>query len=89
MTSNESARGYSVTGRYVHLTIQGTEYRVYFEEAGAGIPILRRRAIALRISREKHHSLGGPPIDRCAHDGGAIKRELFVCRAKCLICRMN
>jgi pimeloyl-ACP methyl ester carboxylesterase len=29
-----------VTGRYVHLTLQGRAHRVYFEEAGAGIPLL-------------------------------------------------
>lgn len=34
------ARFDSGIGRYVYLTIDGIEYRVYFEEAGAGIPIL-------------------------------------------------
>ena len=29
-----------ITGRYVHLTVQGVEYRVYFEEAGEGTPVL-------------------------------------------------
>jgi pimeloyl-ACP methyl ester carboxylesterase len=29
-----------ITGRYVHLTVQGVEYRVYFEEAGKGTPVL-------------------------------------------------
>jgi pimeloyl-ACP methyl ester carboxylesterase len=27
-------------GRFVYLTVQGVEYRVYFEEAGKGIPLL-------------------------------------------------
>jgi pimeloyl-ACP methyl ester carboxylesterase len=27
-------------GRYVHVDIDGTDYRIYFEEAGAGIPLL-------------------------------------------------
>ena len=27
-------------GRYVHLDIDGLDYRVYFEEAGEGIPLL-------------------------------------------------
>jgi pimeloyl-ACP methyl ester carboxylesterase len=27
-------------GRYIHLTIDGLDYRVYFEEAGTGIPLL-------------------------------------------------
>jgi pimeloyl-ACP methyl ester carboxylesterase len=29
-----------VTGRYVYLTLEGVEYRVYFEEAGHGIPLI-------------------------------------------------
>ena len=29
-----------ITGRYVHLAVQGVEYRVYFEEAGKGTPVL-------------------------------------------------
>ena len=34
------ARFDAATGRYVHLTIDGMQYRIYFEEAGAGIPLL-------------------------------------------------
>src|SRR3977135_3700347 len=30
----------TTTGRYVYLEIQGIEYRVYFEEAGQGIPLV-------------------------------------------------
>lgn len=29
-----------IVGRYLYLTVDGVEYRVYFEEAGAGIPLL-------------------------------------------------
>ncbi|MBM4297762.1 MAG: alpha/beta hydrolase, partial [Deltaproteobacteria bacterium] len=29
-----------ITGRYVYLNIEGVEYRVYFEEAGSGIPLI-------------------------------------------------
>ncbi len=29
-----------ITGRYLHLEIEGREHRVYFEEAGQGIPLL-------------------------------------------------
>src|ERR1700739_1332393 len=29
-----------IIGRYVYLTLQGREHRVYFEEAGAGVPLL-------------------------------------------------
>ena len=34
------ARFDSATGRYIYVTVQGIEYRVYFEEAGEGIPLL-------------------------------------------------
>jgi pimeloyl-ACP methyl ester carboxylesterase len=34
------ARFEAAIGRYIYLTIEGVEYRVYFEEAGAGIPLL-------------------------------------------------
>jgi len=34
------ARFDTATGRYVHLPIDGHDYRVYFEESGAGIPLL-------------------------------------------------
>jgi pimeloyl-ACP methyl ester carboxylesterase len=34
------ARFDAAVGRYVHLGIDGVDYRVYFEEAGAGIPLL-------------------------------------------------
>lgn len=34
------ARFDTAAGKYIYLTIDGVEYRVYFEEAGRGIPIL-------------------------------------------------
>lgn len=34
------ARFEAATGRYVWLEVQGVEYRVYFEEAGRGIPLI-------------------------------------------------
>ena len=30
----------AATGRYVHLDLEGVDHRVYFEEAGSGIPLL-------------------------------------------------
>ena len=30
----------AAVGRYVHLELDGVEYRVYFEETGAGVPVL-------------------------------------------------
>ena len=29
-----------IVGRYMHLTLNGQEHRVYFEEAGTGVPLL-------------------------------------------------
>ena len=29
-----------IKGQYIYLTVDGTEYRVYYEEAGSGIPLL-------------------------------------------------
>lgn len=34
------ARFANLTGRYVYLAVDGVEYRVYFEESGAGVPLL-------------------------------------------------
>jgi pimeloyl-ACP methyl ester carboxylesterase len=34
------ARFAGITGRYVYLTVDGVEYRVYFEEAGRGVPLI-------------------------------------------------
>ena len=30
----------SAVGRYIYIEVDGVEYRIYFEEAGAGIPML-------------------------------------------------
>jgi pimeloyl-ACP methyl ester carboxylesterase len=35
-----SSRRDPITGGYVYITVEGIEYRVYFEEAGSGIPLL-------------------------------------------------
>ena len=29
-----------ITGRYVYLTVEEIEYRVFYEEAGSGIPLI-------------------------------------------------
>jgi pimeloyl-ACP methyl ester carboxylesterase len=34
----------AAVGRYIHLTIQGIEYRVFYEESGKGIPIICQHA---------------------------------------------
>jgi len=30
----------AIVGRYIHLTIEDVDYRVYFEESGSGIPLI-------------------------------------------------
>lgn len=50
-------------GRYVHLTIEGTRYRVYFEEAGTGIPVLMQHT-AGGDSRQWRHLLADPQLRR-------------------------
>jgi len=33
-----------IAGKYIYLTVQGIEYRIYMEEAGKGIPIICQHA---------------------------------------------
>jgi pimeloyl-ACP methyl ester carboxylesterase len=40
MTTNATPRFDAAIGRYVYLTIDGVEYRTYFESNGTGIPLL-------------------------------------------------
>jgi len=50
-----------IVGRYIHLTIQGVEYRVYYEECGSGIPILCQHGGA-GDGLEWRHMLNDPEI---------------------------
>jgi pimeloyl-ACP methyl ester carboxylesterase len=65
------ARFADVTGRYLYLTVEGTEYRVYFEEAGAGIPMILQHT-ASADGRQWRHLLEDREITRSfrliAHD---------------------
>ena len=42
------ARFDTATGRYIFLTIDNVEYRVYFEENGSGIPVLMQHTAGLK-----------------------------------------
>ena len=53
----------AVTGRYLHLNIGGREHRVYFEEAGTGIPLLCLHT-AGADGRQYRHLLNDPDITR-------------------------
>jgi pimeloyl-ACP methyl ester carboxylesterase len=44
----------SPIGRYIHVDIGGLDYRVYFEEAGAGIPLLLQHTAGSHGSQWRH-----------------------------------
>lgn len=43
-----------ISGRYIHLEIEGRPYRIYFEEAGAGIPLLCLHTAGAHSSQYRH-----------------------------------
>lgn len=55
------ARYSDITGRYVYLDVEGHEYRVYFEEAGQGIPLVCQHT-AGSDGRQYRHLLEDPDI---------------------------
>jgi pimeloyl-ACP methyl ester carboxylesterase len=57
------ARCDAVVGRYIYLSIDGTEYRVYVEETGTGIPLpLQHTAGA--AGRQWRHLLEDPDLQQ-------------------------
>ncbi|MGN6403252.1 alpha/beta fold hydrolase [Sinomonas sp.] len=50
-----------ITGHYVYLTVEGTEYRVYYEEAGQGIPLIVGHT-AGSDGRQYRHLLNDPEV---------------------------
>lgn len=48
------ARFDSPVGRYVHLDLDGLDHRVYFEEAGAGIPLLLQHTAGAHGAQWRH-----------------------------------
>jgi pimeloyl-ACP methyl ester carboxylesterase len=44
----------SPVGRYVHLEIEGQDHRIYFEEAGSGIPLLLQHTAGCHGSQWRH-----------------------------------
>jgi len=53
----------AITGRYVYVTVQGVEYRVYFEEAGEGMPVLCQHT-AGSDGRQWRHLLEDPELTK-------------------------
>lgn len=60
-----------IVGRYAYVTVAGVEYRVYFEEAGTGIPVLFQHT-AGTDGRQWRHLLESPDLTKrfrfIAHD---------------------
>jgi pimeloyl-ACP methyl ester carboxylesterase len=54
-----NARLADITGRYLYLDVQGIEYRVFYEEAGQGIPIVLQHTAGCD-SRQWRHLLEDP-----------------------------
>ncbi len=44
----------SPVGRYIHLDLEGQDYRIYFEEAGSGIPLLLQHTAGCHGSQWRH-----------------------------------
>jgi pimeloyl-ACP methyl ester carboxylesterase len=44
----------AATGRYVHLDLDGSVHRIYFEEAGSGIPVLMQHTAGCHGSQWRH-----------------------------------
>jgi len=54
-----NARVADITGRYVYLDVQGVEYRVYYEEAGTGTPVVLQHTAGCD-GRQWRHLLEDP-----------------------------
>jgi hypothetical protein len=54
MPTREPGSFDSPVGRYVHVEIDGLDYRVYFEEAGQGIPLLLQHTAGSHGSQWRH-----------------------------------
>ena len=50
----EHGRFDSPVGRYIHLDLGGQDYRVYFEEAGSGIPLVLQHTAGCHGSQWRH-----------------------------------
>ena len=49
-----AARFEPIVGRYVHLDIDGAAHRIYFEEAGAGVPVVCLHTAGAHSSQYRH-----------------------------------
>lgn len=56
-----------IIDRYIWVPYEGTDYRIFFEEAGEGIPLLCLHT-AGTDSREWRHQLYDPAINNSYHE---------------------
>ena len=52
--SGETPRHDNPVGRYVHLDLEGQDYRLYYEEAGQGIPLLMQHTAGAHGAQYRH-----------------------------------
>jgi pimeloyl-ACP methyl ester carboxylesterase len=57
----DMAKHEPITGRYIYLTVEDIEYRVYYEEAGQGIPLIVGHT-AGSDGRQYRHLLNDPDV---------------------------
>ena len=62
-TARSPARLDTAIGRYMHVEIEGRPHRIYFEEAGAGIPLLCLHT-AGADARQYRHLLEDPDVTK-------------------------
>ena len=78
-----SARIEPITGRYVHLDIEGRPYRIYFEEAGSGsqfyVAAIAAFSQAMQLERPvvMGCSMGGRVVVRLAQEQGKALRGVI------------
>lgn len=53
-----------IVGRYLHLDVLGAQHRIYFEEAGAGIPLLCLHTAGAHSSQYRHLMCDAEVTDR-------------------------
>ena len=52
--AGQGGRHDAPTGRYIHLELEGQDYRIYYEEAGRGIPLLLQHTAGCHGAQWRH-----------------------------------
>ena len=51
-----------IVGRYIWVPFEGTEYRIYYEEAGQGIPMVITELTDAIVTLDANHPLAGETL---------------------------